>query len=435
MKRLQTIKQFSFVVPLVVTTLLWLLSKTRFHEEWNESLPQLVSQIFSLWALMLFSMALIIAARSRTVERLYGGLDKSYKTHALLAKIGFALMLAHPILLIPHYIWQGEDWLKLFWFSDFWPRNVGIASFYLFVLLVVITLFRFLEYQRWLLTHKVTGIAFTLASVHALNAQSDIKSFEPLRDWMLFFMILGFLAWVYKTFFYCWAAKKYAYRVHDLKPMGQGIFSLAMEPLGARINFEPGEFIFISVLGHPSISSEPHPFSIGSIASRKCLRIGYREVGDYTRSLRALQPGDRIEVYGPYGEFTSYNLDGYKRQVWIGGGIGITPFLAMLEHEATNEDHKQIWLFYGVKTMADAVFDAELRCIADGHEDELHYIPFPQDTEGLISGERILKEVGSFDGVAVLMCGPMPMMQAIKKQLVELGMDPSDIFFEEFNFV
>lgn len=434
MRRQHLIKELAIQSPSVIVLLFWLWSKTR-PGGWDISLAQGLTQAVSLVSFQLFAIVLVISARSRSIERIYGGLDRSYGTHGKLARIGFVLMLLHPLLLVPHYIQIGTPVWKLFWFSDFWPRNVGIASWYLFILFVMLTLYRKLEYQRWLTSHKFLGIPFLLGGIHALNAQSDVKAFEPLRDWVMFWLILGTACWIYKVFLYKEVAKKYAYKVESCTSRGSGIWDLVLSPVRSRMNYEPGEFAFIAPVGHRSLPYEPHPFSIASDATQWRLRFGIREAGDFTRRLGELQPGDEVEVFGPYGEFSSFNFDHVKRQVWIGGGIGITPFMSMLRGERLNEDHKQVWVYYSTKRLEEAVFHDELQDTVDSMSDDVRYIRHASDEEGFLTADRLRKDLGTFDETLFLFCGPPVMMKNLRKQLIAAGVSPKMIEFEEFNFV
>lgn len=432
--RRRSIVRFAIFTPNVVTLVLWGLSKDRL-ENWTPWSLQTFAQITGLIALDLFAICLLIAARSRAIEKIYGGLDKAYHLHANLAKIGFGLMVIHPVLLIPSYLERQLSPALLFWFADFWPRNFGIASYYLFALLVGLTLWKRLNYQTWLLSHHLTGIAFLLAAAHALNAHSDVKDFEPLRNWVWFVASAGIVAWVYKTLFYRRWAAQYSYEVSRVDERAAGIIEIGLRPVGARIHFEPGEFAWLQVENNPEISREPHPFSIASDPALHEVRFAIRQSGDYTRTLSRLRTGDAVRLYGPYGEFTSYQLDEFKKQVWIAGGIGVTPFLSMLRHERNNGDAKSIWFFYSAKTAGDLAYADELREIAAGAEDRLHVILHATDQDGFLDRDRLAREVGpELRACAVLLCGPMPMMLAMKKAVVAEGVPSEHVFFEDFSF-
>ncbi len=425
--------EFAVLSPCVVIVALWLWSKTR-PGGWEVTLPQALSQVLSLIAIQLFAIVLVIAARSRGIERIYGGLDKGYRTHGKLAKVAFGLMLAHPVLLVPHYLATGQPVPALFWFADFWPRNVGVASWYLFIGFVGLTLWRKVDYQHWLVSHRVLGVPFVLAGVHAVAAASDVRAFEPLRFWVVFWVVLGTACWLYKLFLYERLARRYAYRVESVEEKGGGILDLRLAPDGARMSYEPGEFAFLSVQGRADVSPEQHPFSLASDPARRGLRFGVRQTGDYTKSLSRLRPGDRVDVFGPYGEFTSYNFDSARRQVWIAGGIGVTPFLSMLQHESHTEDGKRLTLVYSVKSRAQAVYAEELEALV-AMEPAIDLVLHFSDDEGFLTGERLVALTDQPETTLFLMCGPGPMMKGLRRQLLGLGLKPHQIDFEEFDFV
>lgn len=440
MRRYRLIQIVAVVIPLVVTTALWLYAKVQLGTEGLDPF-RAASQILSLWSLTLMAEVMLIAARNRTIERLYGGLDKSYHLHGTLAKWSIGLILAHPFLLMPALVERGIPWTSALIPIGPWPagfeaaRAFGTLAYWGFIALVLLTMFRRIGYQHWLLSHRFMLLLYASAMAHTYLANSDVRAFEPLRDWITFFGGAGLVAGIYKVAFYGWAAQQYAYRVERVEPRGGGIVDLHLRPVGARIAYEPGEFAFISVRGNPAIPSEPHPFSIASSPHRHGLRFAYREVGDYTRALSAIRPGDHVQVYGPYGEFTSYQLDEFKRQVWVGAGIGITPFLAMAGYEAINDDHKSVTWYYAAKSRSDLVFLAEAEALAAASTDQMRVVPFPEDEAGFLTGERILADSPDTPDTAYLFCGPPGMMRALRAQLAARGVDPRRVFFEDFNFV
>ncbi|MFN7171414.1 MAG: ferric reductase-like transmembrane domain-containing protein [Fimbriimonadaceae bacterium] len=439
-RRLHIIHANAIYAPFLITVVFWLWSKTRVGG-WDVSIWQGTSQILALLVLTSFSILMVIAARNRAVEKLYGGLDKSYKTHGILAKWAIIGMILHPLLLIPVLVGRGIPWYGALVPIGPWPegyemaRWFGVISFYMFLVLTAMTLWRKIGYQQWLFTHKFMGLAFLFAAIHTYMAASDVKAFEPLRTWVTIMVVAGLSAWVYKSLFYHWAAQQYRYVVDEVNNMGKGIVEIVLSPVRERMNYEPGEFGFISVRGNPEIPAELHPFSFSSSPDRYRLRFSIREAGDYTSKLKHLKKGDPVVVYGPYGEFSSYVLDEFKDQVWIAGGIGVTPFLSMLGHERDEDSHKKITLFYAGNNKSDLVYDPEIEELSVQTSSWLRYVPWLSEKEGFLTADAIEKIVGNLDDKAFLFCGPPPMMAALKKQLMAKGVPANKIFFEEFNFV
>jgi predicted ferric reductase len=277
------------------------------------------------------------------------------------------------------------------------------------------------------------GAAFVLSSLHSLLAYSDARYFGPLRSWVGLWVIVGVAAWVYKTYLYERMAPRCVYTVESCTALGGDTHDLVLRPLHGRLNHAPGEFAFLSVRSRPDIPDEPHPLSIASPPHTSRLRFGFKAIGDWTRQLATLVPGDRLVVYGPYGEFHAYNLHHHRKQIWIGGGIGITPFLSMLAYEAHNDDAKDVWLYYAVNDRPSAAFDAELqRSVAANTDDRVRYACVVGER---LTAARIAEDVGDLSGVAVLMCGPTPMMRGLAQEFEALGVPKRRIYFEDFAFV
>ena len=102
-----------------------------------------------------------------------------------------------------------------------------------------------------------------------------------------------------------------------------------MVPAGRPMAFLPGQFVFVD-FHQDGISAETHPFSIASTPGQTTLEVVVRSLGDYTSRLMGLKPGAMARVEGPFGRFT-YHRHRNRDQIWIAGGIGITPFMSMVQ--------------------------------------------------------------------------------------------------------
>jgi predicted ferric reductase len=168
------------------------------------------------------------------------------------------------------------------------------------------------------------------------------------------------------------------------------------------------------------------------------LRLAVKAVGDYTRALPGVEPGAWVRVEGPYGGFW-HRGDREGRQVWIAGGIGITPFLSMVRSlpVATAPGDEEgirshaIDLYYLTDRVAAAVFLDELLDLA-AQRPGLRIIPHADEEHGFLTADGIVKTSGELDGAAVYLCGPKPMTDALTGQLMGLGVPRNRIHFEEF---
>ncbi len=431
MERSLIIKVSAVALPLVLTTLLWGLSK--FRGGYNLSsltFADAVSQITALYATLLMSIGLLITTRSRVIERIYGGLDRSYRLHLRLGEIALVLVVVHLLTLIPAHQLRG----LFIPFVDTWPKTFGVLAFWLFMVLGALAVWSKLSYQTWLAFHAWMGLPFVLASIHAFQAHSDIQAYEPLRTWMLLWVLLGCGSWAYRTFLYERTSVRYEYVADEIVQRGGGIWDLVLRPTNVRMNYEPGKFAFISVKDNPKIPSEHHPFSISSSPVHRELRFSFRACGDYTNLLPTIQKGNKVEIYGPFGDFTLHQLGMRRRLIWIGGGIGVTPFLSMLAFEATNNDFRKVWLFYCVKNNADAVYHDEIEKCINTADSYIDYVKWASDERGLLTVKAIIDLAGPIDDYAIMMCAPPMMMRALRTQLLEAGVPSNRIIFEDFHF-
>jgi hypothetical protein len=90
---------------------------------------------------------------------------------------------------------------------------------------------------------------------------------------------------------------------------------------------------------------EPHPFTIASAPTADGkISFVIRALGDYTTELISqVQPGMHADVYAPYGRFE--RRPECTREIWIGGGVGISPFIAWMRDDRDGR-FDQVTLFY-----------------------------------------------------------------------------------------
>jgi ferredoxin-NADP reductase len=120
-----------------------------------------------------------------------------------------------------------------------------------------------------------------------------------------------------------------------------------------------------------------------------------------------LPVGTQLTVRGPRNHFELAESDAY---VFIAGGIGITPILAMMRSLA---GHKRWELHYGGRTLTSMAFLDQLAEFGGNVE------VVPQDRDGLLDIEGIL--AGVKPDALVYCCGPEPLLTAVRKRCEELG--------------
>ena len=142
-----------------------------------------------------------------------------------------------------------------------------------------------------------------------------------------------------------------------------------------------------------------------------------------------LAPGQRIKIDGPYGRFVFRKR--VPRQVWLAGGIGITPFLAWAE-SLTDADRQQITLVWAVATRAEAFAAERLASIAARHPGfTLHIVASAED--GRLTAQKLAGLAPfALRDAELFYCGPTGLREAIESGLKAMGQSPRRVHAEAF---
>lgn len=150
--------------------------------------------------------------------------------------------------------------------------------------------------------------------------------------------------------------------------------------------------------------------------------------------------GSLLQVRAPAGHFHIDRSD--APVVLIGSGIGITPMLSMLNWSLTQQQGREIWLFYGVRDSRELVMKAPLEALAAEHPNFHLRICFSAPQAEDVPG-RDYQHQGRIDVSLLRMqlplkpyhyyiCGPSPMMESLVPALEDWGVPATHIHFEAF---
>lgn len=146
------------------------------------------------------------------------------------------------------------------------------------------------------------------------------------------------------------------------------------------------------------------------------------EKGNISRFVSLLKIGDNIRVKGPKGQFT-YSPTLSRHLGMIAGGTGITPMLQIVRAALKNPaDRTKLSLIYANVNFEDILLKKELDLLAQNHPDRftVYYVlnNAPEDWTGgvgFVSKQQIEEHLPSAShDIKILMCGPPPMMAAMK---------------------
>lgn len=437
MPKLHQTRRHWFACGIVYATaaasyLLWIFAMWR-RDELHESPWIYLAKLGSHGSLTLMCWAFVLATRFRPVEWLFGGLDKVYRAHRIIGESAFFLVLLHPVFLAVARAEEAGGFLPYLWFSSDWARNTGIVAMAAFVVLVVLSVYWKIAYHRWKRTHDFFGALLVLVVVHAALARGEIMRYPELALWHGAWVATGLAAFVYIRGLYRFVGPQYDYVTSAVEEVGDQITEVRLEPAGRRLEARPGQFVYIS-FDSDAVSEEPHPFSLSSPPGESPLRLSVKRLGDWTNDIVRIRPGEPARLWGPYGHFGDILRQRPEMPaVLIGGGIGITPMLSIVGSDLLERREGPATVVYAVPDEASLVYDEELRARAEGIP-HLDYHRHLSDEEGYIDQaylEGILQ--ASLPDHLFLVCGPGPMMEAMRSLLRTAGVGPARVIMEDFS--
>ena len=156
----------------------------------------------------------------------------------------------------------------------------------------------------------------------------------------------------------------------------------------------------------------------------------------------SLKPGDKVRMSGPYGDFHIQDTD--AEMLYIGGGAGMAPLRAQILHLfRTLKTGRKVSYWYGARSKKEIFYEEDFREIEKQFPNFSFHIalsdPQPEDNwtgyVGFIHQvifDNYLKDHDAPEDIEYYMCGPGPMANAVKKMLEDLGVERSQLFFDDF---
>lgn len=379
-------------------------------------------------AVSLMALAAVLGARWSWVESLFGGLDRVYLTHKWLGVWALVLASFHLVFKAGMPAWEVAPILPL---PGPATRLVRQLSFVALMLIILLALNRRIAYRQWRWWHKLSGPLFLVVIAHWLSFKSPVRLASPAGIWLAGLSGLGVAGAAWKLLLYPWLSRHAPYEVVEAATGGEAVH-LRLAPAGRRrIRFVPGQFAFIG-FDQPGLR-EPHPFTL-ACAGQDDGRIGFvvRASGDYTGQLVAqARPGLRAEVHAPFGRFRR-QPEG-RVEIWIAGGVGVTPFLAWLQDPAAR-DLDRVTFLHCCTPGRDLPPSVDLPALAGRRGVRLVGITAgagsPAFREQL---GACLRQAGTRE-VRISFCGPAGLLDTVREVMREHGVPRRCLQHELFEF-
>jgi predicted ferric reductase len=366
-------------------------------------------------------VSLFLVLREARLAAALGGLETMYRWHHRLGMAAYVALLAHPLLLAGASLPKSprEAWELLSPFSESWPVWTGWLSLLLLMAGLGVTVSGRLAYRIRRPIHAALGLAVPIGLIHLILLGID----EPVLPILLVSLVL--LAW--RLVHEDWGLGALPYVVRSVARVSANVVEVSLAPLGESIAAQPGQFALVAFQSGRRFKgcNEFHPFTVSSIDGVSGFRIAVKALGDCTRNIQSIEPGVPARVQGAFGDFLGDPVS--TPQFWIAGGMGITPFLALLRAGRLDRPTILIYLFPSER---DALFVNDLRAIAAS---------LPKLTLRLVATGNNPVEPGSVfpagDDTArgeFWLCGPPPMIEAFTRFLRQRGIANRRMHFENF---
>ena len=376
------------------------------------------------WAgcgLLLASLFLML--REARLAQGLGGLERMYRWHHWAGMAAYVLLLAHPLLLAVD-AWPDKRllaWQMLSPFNQGWPVWLGWLALLLLMLGLAVTFERRIPYRIWRWLHVGLGLGVLLGLLHLVMLGIE----QPV--WPILGLAAFFLGWRIVREDFGLAARPYI--VQAARPVAEDMVEISLKPLAEAIAITPGQFVLVAFFSGPTFRGcgEFHPFTASALGAHGEIRLGVKALGDCTRKIQSIEPGVMARVQGAFGNFMTERAG--APQLWVAGGIGITPFLAQLRAGPLTQ---QTLLLYLYRAEADAAFLQELQALAV-HDPKLSLraVATGQTVPDL---NTLLPVAGDLAQHDCYLCGPPGMVAGLRRALNERGIAPRHIHFENFEF-
>lgn len=399
----------------------------------SASLPWAIYQeslyVSGLLAIALMSLAMVLATRPAWLERPLGGMDRVYRLHKWSGILGVSLAAAHWLVemaddlvkalvgragRLPEQRYSGAlEGLREF------AEDMGEWAIYAVLAMLAITLWKRFPYRAWRYLHRGMPILYLTLAFHAALLAPPEYWRQPVGVLLALLLAGGVFGSMVSLAGRIGRRRQAAGTVVSVSNSAAGVTEVRCRLDERWKGHRAGQFAFVTF--EPAEGA--HPFTIAS-ADRGDGSVTFhiKGLGDYTRALaQRLRVGQPVTVEGPYGRFDLSRHDPRSRQIWIAGGIGVTPFLAWLESlQRHPEKAPQADLHYCTRDRETDDLVQRLQTLCATLPSVRLHVHGERQGEVLTS-ESLGNRNGKAAAAEVWFCGPRGLAEALKRGLERTG--------------
>lgn len=221
--------------------------------------------------------------------------------------------------------------------------------------------------------------------------------------------------------------------IKEIKQQTSDTKSFIFELDEENMDFKPGQHIII--VFEKDAKKVFRPYSLTSLPKslpRFELCVKRYENGTASVYMNERKVNDKINFNKPIGNLFIRNKD--KENVFIATGTGVTPMMGMIR-ELLDENNKETWLFFGVRTSKDIIYNEEFNELANNNKN-FHFIVSLSKPDEEWKGEKghvqecIGKNINDFSNKDFYVCGVPKMVTQTIEKLKSLGVKEENVFSE-----
>ena len=396
------------------------------HALWTARQQLLTLSGFLSIALM--SLTMLLATRPGWLESPLGGMDRVYRTHKWSGILAVVFAALHWLIEMSSDVLKAmvgregrvpkETFTGLLEILRDLAGDMGEWAIYAVLAMLAITLWKKFPYRIWRILHRAMPVLYLMLAFHAALLAPQGYWRQPAGALLAVLLLAGVYGAVRSLLGSIGRSREATGRIVAIEHPGSDLTTVRCHLERRWTGHRPGQFAFVT-FDH---SEGAHPFTIASADhGDNTVSFEIKSLGDYTGSLaQRLQTGQAVRVEGPYGRFDLERRDPKARQIWIAGGIGVTPFLAWLESLQSRPDQAPAAdLHYCTRDQQSDVFVPRLQALCaslPGVQLHIH---------GARQGNTL--KAAALQGAQkaeIWFCGPSGLATSLREGLQALGARP-----------
>lgn len=381
-----------------------------------------------LLSIAMMSLTMFLATRPAWLEAPLGGMDRIYRTHKWAGILAVSFAAVHWLAEMSDDVIKAmigragrlpkEKFVGLLEVLRDLSKDMGEWAIYALLAMLAITLWKKFPYRSWRILHRAMPVLYLMLAMHAALLAPKAYWSQPVGALMAGLLVAGVYGAIRSLLNGIGRAREAKGQIIAVEHPAGDVTTVRCRLDPGWRGHSPGQFAFVTF----DDKEGAHPFTIASAdQGDRTISFQIKALGDYTRQLGArLQAGQPVRVEGPYGRFDLARCNRRVRQIWIAGGIGVTPFLAWLE---------------SLQAKPDQVPDADLHyCTRDRDTDA--FVPRLQKLCATLPGitlhihgarqGAVLKaeSLGEPKGAEIWFCGPSGLADALRQGIRAMGWRP-----------